>query len=197
MEPISTTLISQFVVAGAGMFIDSRNSGDRIQNAREHLLSGIREDLVNSVASAAALQQEWQTKGHVEEATLDKLKRCALTYQHNEELLGVLCKDKLVCEYTSGSGPFGYFRQIVEIAAAMTHSRECLHEIEHAFSEKIYRLRITNPAIRAEEAVDAVVSALEPEHRRYYNSLLQEMEMAMARLNALTATAGELERTLQ
>ena len=191
MEPITTTIIGEIVAVGAGWYIDSRNSNGRVEQAKEYLLSGINDDLKNSIEICNAIKSEWEHHERVERNTLNKLKRCALTYRHNQELI------PLVYQHERGEHIFKYFHEIIDIVGAMEHDQGCLNDIEAAFNDKLHSLKQHNPNISADEAVNAVTSMLTKEQKHYYSSLRQSMTTSIKRLTELTHTAAKLDKELQ
>jgi hypothetical protein len=191
MEPISTLIIGEFIAAGAGWYLDSRSSNKRINTAREYLLSGINDDLKNSVALYTTIQQEWAQGERVERASLDKLKRCALTYRHNQELV------PLIYQHQRGEQIFNYFNEVSDIVSAMEHDQGCINAIEEAFDDKLHSLKLENPEISADAAVTAVTALLSREQKQYYARLRRGMDASLKRLAELIHTAAELDRALR
>lgn len=190
MELTTTFIIGQFAIAGTGMYLDSRNSGGRIKNARELFFSGIHDDLIHSVEISTTLQEEWLQKERIERATLNKLKRCALTYRHNQELV------ELLYEHEHGEHIFNHFHEINEIIGDMEHDQGCLDEIEDAFNDKLYQLKLHNPEISVDDAVESVISALDSAHKQFYRGLRKSMDASIKHLVELTQRALELDKEL-
>jgi hypothetical protein len=190
MESITTT-IGGIVAIGAGLYVGGRRNKERFAEAKEYLLSGINDDLKNSVVICTAIKDEWEQHERVERKTINELKRCALTYRHNQELIA------LVYKHERGEQIFSYFHEIIDIVAAMEHDQGCINDIEAAFNDKLHSLRQRNPNISDEEAVNAVTSALTPEQKHYYSGLRQGMTTSINRLTELTHAAAELDKALQ
>jgi hypothetical protein len=191
MEPITTTLIGEIVAISAGLFIDRGRSDKRIEQAKQYLLSGIGDDLKHSIEISNTLKDEWENHSRVERKTINELKRCALTYRHNQELIA------LVYKHERGEQIFKYFHEIIEIIDAMEHDQGCINDVEAAFNDKLHSLRQRNPNISDEEAVTAVTSALNDEQKRFYSGLRKSMTASINRLSELTHTAAELIKALQ
>ena len=191
MEPITTTLIGEIVAIGAGLIIDRRHSNKRIEQAKQYLLSGISDDLKHSIEICNTIKSEWEEHSRVERKTINELKRCALTYRHNQEQIA------LVYKHERGEQIFKYFHEVIEIVGAMEHDQGCINDIEAAFNDKLHRLKQRTPNISDDEVVTAVTSALTAEQKHYYSGLRKSMTASINRLNELTHAAAELSRELQ
>ena len=174
---IIATIIGGFLAAGTGWFVQSRIEKEKLRKHKALLITGITDDLNNSIDLYDKLSEEWERSRIVWFNILTELSESRHIYvNHRDSIIfieNVALRNRILQYYRKSGGHL----------LSLQNAQQRKYDIQNKCDLAIQNLRFQNPALEHDEAQKLVVDTMRSEDAEliYWNEQLPVLVTGLQR----------------